>query len=517
MKRFLFPILIIGVLSIFIITGCSNDKEEVESDPPLNEDDDTLVVAIPADMASQDIHNHNSTLTESIHVNMYDYLVQKNADGEIEPHLIEEYENIDDHTWEFVLKEGVTFHNGDELTAEDVKFTLERVAHDESLREHFQYEQIDEVEVVDDYHFKIHTVDPDPILLNRLSRIGSGILPKDYIDENGWDHFLENPIGSGPFEFVDWSRDSEIVYEPYEDYFDGAVEDWNKLVFRVVPEDSTRVAELLTGGVDIALNVPNHEWDRIDDNDGTKMESTTSQRVTMYMLRLQDEYATSDRRVREAIDLAIDNEVLTEKVLGGGGVPVRTRVTPGNMGANEDLYDTFNYDPERSKELLEEAGYADGLEITLHGPNGRYTKDRDVQEMVSGMLAEVGITVNVDLMEWSKFVELRDSFNYEEGFFIAYGNSQFDASLPLDSMRTDYSKEMQGYQNDKYEELLDKAEVNMDLEERAEQYKEAQEIIAEDLPYVYLYAEMVNYGTNDALDFTPRADEMIFAKDITKK
>src|SRR5699024_6606528 len=153
------------------------------------------------------------------------------------------------------------FHNGDELTAEDVKFTLERVAHDESLREHFQYEQIDEVEVVDDYHFKIHTIDPDPILLNRLSRIGAGILPKDYIDENGWEHFLENPIGTGPFTFVDWSRDSEIVYEVYDDYFDGAVEDWNKLVFRVVPEDSTRVAELLTGGVDIALNVPNHEWD----------------------------------------------------------------------------------------------------------------------------------------------------------------------------------------------------------------------------------------------------------------
>lgn len=522
MKRMLFPITVLILALVFIISGCSNGSDEGKEgtggeNGKKKEDDRTLIVAIPTDLSSQDIHNHNNTLTESIHVNMYNYLFKKDDEGEIVPDLVEDYENVDDVTWEFSLKEGVTFHNGDELTAEDVKFTLERVAQDDSLREHSHYKQIEEVEVIDDYNFVIKTFEPDPILLNRLSRIGSSILPKDYIDENGWDHFLEEPIGTGPFKFVEWKRDSEIVYETYEDYFEGKVEDWDRLVFRVVPEDSTRVAELLTGGVDVALNVPDHEWDRINNNDGTTIESTTSQRVAMILLRLEDEFATSDHRVREAIDLAIDNQALTEGVLGGGGVPVRTRVTPGNTGANEELYDTFNYDPERAKELLAEAGYADGLEITIHGPNGRYTKDRDIQEMISGMLGEVGITVNVDLMEWSNFVDIRSSFKYEEGYFIAYGNSQFDASLALDNMRSERAMEMQGYKNEEYDELLEKAEVNMDLEEREEQYKRAQEIIAEDLPYIYLYAEMVNYGVSDSIEFTPRSDEMLYGKDILKK
>ncbi|HLR75328.1 MAG TPA: ABC transporter substrate-binding protein [Virgibacillus sp.] len=526
MRRFLLSIFVLLAMTLLVVAGCSSDSNDESDDNEENNvteseatsgDDRTLTIAIPTDMTSQDIHDHNNTLTESIHSNMYNYLFKKDDNGEIEPELVDTYENIDDLTWEFTLHEGVKFHNGDDLTAEDVKFTLERVGNDDTLREHFHYNQIEEVEVIDDYHFKIKTYEPEPILLNRLSRIGSGILPKDYIEEHDWDHFYQNPIGSGPFKFVEWNRDSEIVFEVFEDYYEGKVEDWDELVFRVIPEDSTRVAELLTGGVDIALNVPDHEWDRIDENDGTSVESTTSQRVTMLLLRHDEGYPTSDPRVREAIDLAINNEALTEHVLGGAAVPVRSRVTPGNTGANEELYDTFLYDPDRAKELLEEAGYGDGLEITIHGPNGRYTKDRDIQEMIAGMLSEVGITVNTDLMEWSNFVELRSAHAYDDAYFIAYGNSQFDASLALDNMRSERAMELQAYKNEEFDELLAEAEVNMDLDERVEQYKRAQEIVAEDRPYIYLYAEMVNYGVSESIDFVPRADEMLFAKDIIKK
>jgi len=501
---------------MLIVVGCSNN-DEADSTTKENPDDRTLTIAIPTDMTSQDIHDHNGSLTEAIHTNMYNYLFKRDEDGEIYPELVDTYENIDDYTWEFTLHEGVKFHNGDELTAEDVKFTLERVANDDSLREHFQYKQIEEVEVIDDYQFNIKTYDPEPVLLNRLSRIGSSILPKDYIEENGWDYFYDHPIGTGPFKFVEWNRDSEIVFEVFDDYFEGKVEDWDKLEFRVVPEDSTRVAELLTGGVDIALNIPDHEWDRIDENDGTSVKSTTSQRVAMLLVRHHDEYPTSDPRVREAIDLAIDNETLTEDILGGAAVPVRTRVTPGNTGANEDLYDTFEYDPERAKELLEEAGYDEGLEITLHGPSDRYTKGKDVQEMIASMLEEVGITVHLDLMEQSQFTELRNARSHEESFFIAYGNSLFDASLALESILFDESGDFHGYYNEEFEELVEEASVNMDVDEREEQYQRAQEIVAEDRPYIYLYAEKANYGVSEYIDFTPRADEMLFAKDIVKK
>src|SRR5699024_5886283 len=289
MRRFLLSIFVLLAMTLLVVAGCSSDSNDESEDNEENNvteseatsgDDRTLTIAIPTDMTSQDIHDHNNTLTEAIHSNMYSYLFKRSADGDMEGDLVESYDNIDDLTWEMKLHEGVMFHNGDELTSEDVKFTLERVANDESVREYHHYRQIAEVEVVDDYNFIIKTHEPDPILLNRLSRLGSGILNKDYVDEKGLDEAFDNPVGTGPFKFVEWKKDSEIVFEAFDDYFEGKIEDWDELIFRVIPEDSTRVAELLTGGVDLALNVPDHEWNRIEENDGTRIESVTSQRVT---------------------------------------------------------------------------------------------------------------------------------------------------------------------------------------------------------------------------------------------
>ncbi len=511
--------LLLGILLI-VAAGCSDDdKDEKDAKNGKSaevKNENVLTIAMPADLVSMDIHNHNSIPTEAIHTNMYNYLFRKNAEEEILPDLIETYEIEDDLTWDMTIKEGVTFHNGDPLTAEDVKFTLERVANDESLREHSHYRNIEEVEVIDDHHFKIHTYDPEPILLNRLSRIGSGILPKNYIEEHGWDHFLENPVGSGPYQLDTWDRDSQVVLEPYEDYHEGKVEEWEKVVFRVIPEESTRIAELLTGGVDIISNVPDHEWNRIEENDGTGLGSVPGKGVAQLLVRHNEEYPTSDPRVREAIDLAIDNKVLAEDVLGGAAIPVRSRITPGNTAANEELYDTYLYDPERAKELLAEAGYADGLEITIHGTTPT-SKARDVQEMIAAMLSEVGITVNLDLMEASSFVELRNAFAYEDMYFATFGNSMSDAMIGVDMNRSSRALESHGYINEEVDDLIEKAEVNMDLDERSKQLQRVQEIFAEDRPLIYLYNEVVYYGVNDRIDFTPRADGMYSIQDIVRK
>src|SRR5699024_1718142 len=187
MRRFLLSIFVLLAMTLLVVAGCSSDSNDESEDNEENNvteseatsgDDRTLTIAIPTDMTSQDIHDHNNTLTESIHSNMYNYLFKKDDNGEIEPELVDTYENIDDLTWEFTLHEGDKFHNGDDLTAEDVKFTLERVGNDDTLREHFHYNQIEEVEVIDDYHFKIKTYETEPILLNRISRNETGILTK---------------------------------------------------------------------------------------------------------------------------------------------------------------------------------------------------------------------------------------------------------------------------------------------------------------------------------------------------
>ncbi|TMW69899.1 ABC transporter substrate-binding protein [Alteribacter natronophilus] len=510
-------------LGAFVLAACGGDQEDTEATegagdgeaPEVEEDDGTLVIGTGTDMVTFDIHDHNATNTEAIHVNMFNYLVKRDDDEGFEGDLAKSFENVDDETWHFTLHEGVEFHNGDELTAEDVKFTLERVIEDETLVEHSNYNQIKEVNVLGDYEFELVTDGPDPALLNRVSRIGSGILPADYIEEEGWDHFLSNPVGTGPFEFSEWNRDDSVVLERFDNYFEGEVTEWEEVVFRVIPETSTRVNELLTGGVHIAENVPPAEWDRVNDNDGTSIVTGASNRVMLLMLNQDDEYATSDKRVRQAIDYAIDNAALTDQLLGGHGTPVQTRITPGNTGAHPDLFESYNHDPEKAKELLEEAGYGDGVEITFNSPQGRYMMDTEVAELVRGMLSQVGITANLEFLEWSNFAEMHTNGTNEEMYFLGLGNSMFDAGLGLDDFSSGGS-DRTGYENEELDELLSQAAVNMDEDEREEQYQKAQEIVAEDLPSVFLYQADAMAGVSDSVNFEIALDETLYVRNIER-
>lgn len=213
-RNFWLFVLILSFLSIVLIGCGSGDK----SDSTDSKDKKTLTIATAKDIDSFDIHNQTSNNTEAVVTNMFSYLYKRTDGTELEKDLAESYEIIDDKTWEFKLRDDVTFHNGDPLTAEDVKYTFERVALDDSLIRHSYFNSFEEVEVVDDYTIRIHTEESEPILLNRISRNGAGILPKDYIEEHGMEYFMDNPIGSGPYQFVEWVRDSHVTLEPYEDH-----------------------------------------------------------------------------------------------------------------------------------------------------------------------------------------------------------------------------------------------------------------------------------------------------------
>ncbi|WP_416145415.1 ABC transporter substrate-binding protein [Planococcus koreensis] len=502
-----------------VLAGCSGGEESggAEGEEPVEQSDSkTLVVANGTDVTSFDIHDHNTTSTEAVHVNMFNYLLTNNGEEGFKPDLAESWENVDDKTWSFKLKEGVKFHNGEDLTADDVKYTLERIAKDDTLLEHGNYNQIQEVKVVGDYEFEIITKNPEPALLNRLSRLGSGILPKDYIETEGWEVFLEQPVGTGPYKFKEWKKDDRLTLEANTEYF-GEAPKWEEVVFRSIPEDSTRVSELLTGGVDVAVNIPPTDVERINNTDGVKAVQSPTQRVMMFTLRTDEGSVTGDPKVREAIDLAIDKQAIVDSLLEGAGTVTRTRVTPGNVGANEDLYGKSLYDPEKAKQLLEEAGHADGFELALSAPNGRYLKDKETVELVTAMLSEVGITVNLELMEWSAFNQKYQEKGFGEMFYIGYGNSMFDASLALDRLTTEEAAGESDYNNPEVNDLLLAAEQNMDADERAQQYQKAQELIAEDRPQIYMFQLDAITGINERLNFEPRLNEMFYVDSITLK
>lgn len=502
---------------MLLITACgSKENNTAAVNEPAEEaatEEKVLTIANPADIQSFDFQNNNTTISESVLVNMYDYLLRNDADMNKVPALAKSWKQVDETTWRFLLRDDVKFHNGDAFTAADVKFTLERLSTDTALKQNSLYKQIKAVNVIDDYTVDIVTDGPDPILLNRLSRMGSGMLPSKYIEAQGMDAFLAAPVGTGPYKFEKWTKDDRVELTRNDDYFGGTPK-WDKVVFRAIPEASTRVSELLTGGVDIIADVPSTDVERIETADTTSIVKTPVQRVLQLILRNTEGTVTADPKVREAIDLAIDKQAIVDSIAGGSGIVTRTSVTPGNFGADPSLYEQTLYDQERAKTQLTEAGYAEGEAVLSLSVQSQY---KEYAEVVSAMLTQVGFTVNLDVLEASAFSEKMSSKTFGEMFMIGIGNSLNDASNNYNRFLLERAAGETDYNNPEVETLLQAALVNMNAEERTTQYQQVQQILAEERPAVYLFQVEAVYGVGAKVEFTPGKDEMFYAEQINLK
>ena len=470
-----------------------------------------LVVAQGIDVEGFDVHAHSTTAVEAIHVNIFDYLIMRDADGEWQPALATEWEPAGETAWRFVLRDDVVWHDGEPFTGEDVKFTFERVANDDTLDQWESFRQIREVEVVSDHEILIHTEFPDPILLNRVSRLGSSILPKHYIEEVGWEEFTVNPVGTGPFQFVEWRRDDRIIMEAFDDHWRGRPH-WDRLVHRTIPEDSTRVGELLTGGVHVATNIPTHDADRVEGSGVARVEPWPTTRIMMYVFNAEGE-GTDDPRVREAIDYAIDSEVLIDALMDGLGTPVRGRLSPGISGAPMDLYDDQNYDPERSVALLEEAGYGPGeLTIKVEGPSGRYPLDAEIVELTGVMLEQVGIDVEMEILEWSAFLDrVWNADNITHMALIGLANSMYDGWFAMRAILCDGTyRDRVNWCNEEFDALMNEAEQEVDLERRTELLSEAFYLVERERPWITMFQLENLAGVSADIDWSPRPDELLW-------
>ncbi|RNI15431.1 ABC transporter substrate-binding protein [Paracoccus pantotrophus] len=483
----------------------------------LAQDADTLRIGMRRGLLTFDPHNNGAYGTPLM--NVFDTLVRRTDDGEFVPHLAKSFEQKDDYTWEFVLHQGIKFHDGSELTARDVKFTLDRVVGDTRLIESPRFSTIKEVKILDPYTVQIITNVPDPVMLNRLIRMGGSIMPEKYFNEVGVDNFTKRPVGSGPYKVAQYNVDQQIILEKFKDYFKGDVSDWDKAVLTILPEASTRVNELITGGMDLVDEVPPSEWARVNGNGNTAIVPGDSTQVIILMVNSNEQFPTSDVRVRQAIDYAIDDKLIVDKFFQGMGTPTRTHITPGIVGFNEEYYDTYLYDLEKAKELLAEAGYDAGnpLSLTLQVPKGRYLLDSELGQLIGAMLQMAGIQVNFEFLENSKYVEVRNNNNNKELMLAGYGNSMFDPFLPLNALNSKTYFERLGYRNERVDQLLDQAEATIDQKARAQMYREAQAILAEELPFIYIYAEQYFTGINtNRIEFAPPSSKDVLIEDMTK-
>lgn len=257
-----------ALAGMMLLAACSGGGSGTKAPGPGGGSGDTgkLVVGAPADIQHWDIHNHNYTYTEAVHQHVFDYLVYFNTEtGKFEPGLATEWKLVDQTTWEFKLHKDVKFQNGDPFTADDVKWTLERVSRDKKLAEYGANRTIKEVKVVDPLTVRIVTTEPDPILLNRLSRIGSGMLPAKFLQEKGWDEFQKDPFGTGAYKVKEWAKDDHLTLVAWPEGWRGKPK-VSEILFRVIPEEQTRVSELITGNIDIALSVGSENAQSLQSN-----------------------------------------------------------------------------------------------------------------------------------------------------------------------------------------------------------------------------------------------------------
>lgn len=476
---------------------------------------ETLTIAQSNDILSLDPANHGNNSTESALVNIYDYLVRKEfAEGEtrFEPNLAKSWQSDDLIHWVFELRDDVLWHDGTPFTADDVKFTVERTQGDTSLRNSSKFATIATVNVLGPHRVEIVTKKRDPILLHSLVGNGALILPRKAFEAAAdAQSFFARPIGTGPYRFAQWHRGDRLILEANPQWWGGTAH-WSQVVIRGIPETATRVAELLTGGVDIAVNIPPDDIARIKDNAETRLASFDIARNFALHLRNEEGAATHDLRLRKAIDLAINRAEITTYILEDYATPTRGLFPPEIPGHNPDLSAENSFDPDQARALIKEAG-AEGVKLTLNSPSGRWSKDREVAEAIVGYLQDVGLDARLEVLEWSVLNARLQSDTLGEIYLWGMG-SYTDGSqlLNLGTLK----RFNPHWSNAEFTALSESQGDAATEEERRAILRKAQVLITEDRARIGVLYPKAIYGISRRVQFSGRFDEMIPAEQVRR-
>lgn len=510
-------IVLLVLIIALVVTGCStqsnnnagNNAAPNQSNTGEVPQDDTeqleITIARPFDIQGLD----PGFLVETAQVvdNIFDTLVKRDENMELIPGLATSWTTIDELTWEFKLREGVQFTNGEEFNADAVKYSLDRVLNPDNQAPTASYvSTISEVKVIDTYTVHVITKNPDPLIPIRFNRYPTEVVPPKYVEEVGQEQFSQNPIGTGPYKFVEWNRGSSVVLEANEDYWNGSPS-VKKVSFRSIPEASTRVAALLNGEVDIITAVSPEDRARIDDSDRARLSEVVRAGNTVYVGLRTDQEPFNNKLVRQAMNHAIDVKVIVEQVLQGAAVETDSLIGPKDFGYAGE-YDQYEYNPEKAKELLAEAGYPNGFSATFDTVNW-YIKNVDVAQVIAQQLQAVGIDVEVNNVESTVYRTKVPSGEQAEMYILGWSSTN-----TLDADAAIYSVLHSGdpystYNNPEVDAMLDEARGTTDGTRRAELYKQIQEQVLEDAPRIFLYQENQYYGVSQNLDWEGRTDTAI--------
>lgn len=466
----------------------------------------TIRVALTGPIVTLDPANYRNRNTENVIRNMFDGLYTVLPDGRTVPEIAEGVTQVDQFTWDFKIREGITFHNGEALTADDVAFTFNRVVKEGAMEGQTSPRKglmasLQEVTVVDDYTARFHFAAPETELSVKSAAVFMQIMPKDYFEEVGVDGFIAHPVGAGPFKFVEASYAERVVLERYDGYWGGAPDmpgepgpaKLDRVVFEIVPDPASRLAALRAGDIDIMQGVLADQVSVIENTPGVEVK--TGPGTNLYFFGFNTELAPfDDPRVRRALAYAIDYDLLVEAVYGGRADALYGIPLSWNSEIQHDGLEPFTYDPERAKALLAEAGVTN-LSFTIDTLGDNLL----LAEAISQMLGEIGVDAQVRTWEAGALQEAVGQGSRQATVHL-WGNASGDPQWPLWPVEPGYSY----WRHDEFLQIMNTASDFADNDQRIAAFRRAYELVVEEVPYVTLVVpQTVEAARGNVLNFQP--------------
>lgn len=470
----------------------------------------TVVVAQGIDAEFLDVQATANIPTLNVDRNIYDSLLRRDATLKIVPSLAVSYANLDERTWQLKLRQGVTFHNGEPFDASVVKFTVERIFTPGSKSpQKGWFNTIERVDIVDKYTVNLITNVPDPVIPARLTLLF--VVPPKYTKEKGDVEFNLKPVGTGPYRFVEWFKGDRVVLEANDRYWGGAPKA-KKVIFRAIPEAQARIAALQTGQADLIVNVPPDQLKALSGSKAFRVATVPSCRVIYIALPTLKESPLRDKRVRQAINHAVDVQSVIDNLLGGHGKHLATPFTPLVFGYDPSV-PLYDYNPKKARELLAAAGYPQGLELNLASPTGRYLMDRDVSQAVAGQLTQNGIKTNVKIIEWGTHIRNITGHQMTDMYLLGWCLPGLDPdNWVWPNLHSD--EPFSNFSNPEVDRLMEQARKELNAEKRKKLYSQLLHLVRDEAPWLFLYQQVDLYGASSRIKWSPRSDEVIWVPEI---
>lgn len=515
MKLKFHSLLVLMLAFVLVLSACSEGASN-------EEESNELVFARGGDSASLDYASTTDGESSRVTKQIFESLLEFDKDSfKVGPGLAHDWD-IDPNgmKYTFHLEEGVTFHDGTPFNADAVKTNFERWADSEHkyafTDDNYTYpiygimfggykgddgHVIEEINVKDDHTIEFVLNRPLGYFMQNMAMSYFAITSPAAFEEYG-SAINENPVGTGPFKFVSWSKDEKIVLEKFEDYRKEGLPKLDKVIFEVIPDNAARLIALRSGEIDIMDGLNPDDAAGIESEEDLVLYTRDANNFGYLGLNVSKE-PLDNKLVRKAINHAVDRKSIAEALYAGYAIPATNPIPPGYLGFNDAL-EGYEYNPERAVELLAEAGYEDGLEIDLWTmPVARpYMPDPEtVAEILQSNLGKVGITVNIVREEWTPYLQ-KTAKGEQEMFLLGWSGTNGDPDYFLGSLL--HGDAIGGgnrtfYDNEDVNKLLDEAKVTIDQDKRAKLYKEAQELILDDSPMVTLVHSTPVLATRDTV------------------